>query len=167
MCSVIKSSGKIDAARDSYDKAERKARRLIDVNTVQHTDAREVGPENVCLQAIRELQIDQFLRREGWSERRIDATFVSLIVRIVYAPSEWKSLHHPLLDRDKAHPLYAEGHHHRGRQCPWRTGGNAALLRPHRPRCRTIPRPALHPDALQTLLHSNIQTSNPPPEKNL
>lgn len=59
---AIKSGGKIDAARDSYDKAERKARRLIDVSTIKHTDAREVGAENVCLQAIRELQIDQFLR---------------------------------------------------------------------------------------------------------
>ena len=88
----IKSSGKIDAARDSYDKAERKVRRLIDVNTIKHTDAREVGAENVCLQAIRELQIDLFLRREGWSERRIDATLASLIVRTVYSPSEWKSL---------------------------------------------------------------------------
>ena len=89
---AIKSSGKIDAARDSYDKAERKARRLIDVNTIKHTDAREVGAENVCLQAIRELQIDQFLRREGWSERRINATLPALMVRTIYAPSEWKSL---------------------------------------------------------------------------
>ena len=88
----IKSSGKIDAARDSYDKAERKARRLIDVNTIKHTDARDVGAENICLQAIRELQIDHFLRREGWSERRINATLAALMVRTIYAPSEWKSL---------------------------------------------------------------------------
>ena len=88
----IRSNGKIDAARESYDKAERKARRLIDVSTVKHTDVREVGAENVCLQAIRELQIDQFLRREGWSERRIDATLAALMVRTIYAPSEWKSL---------------------------------------------------------------------------
>ena len=51
-----------------------------------------MGVENVCLQAIRELQIDQFLRREGWSERRIDATLAALMVRTIYAPSEWKSL---------------------------------------------------------------------------
>ena len=89
---AIRSGGKIDAARDSYDKAGRKARRLIDVSTIKHTDAREVGAENVCLQAIRELQIDQFLRREGWSERRINATLASLMVRTIYAPSEWKSL---------------------------------------------------------------------------
>lgn len=89
---AILKSGKIDASRESYDAAERKARRLIDVNTVKHTDAREAGAENVCVQAIKELQLDTFLRREGWTERRIDATLASLIVRTVYSPSEWEAL---------------------------------------------------------------------------
>ena len=88
----ILSSGKIDASRESYDAAERKARRPIDVDTVKHTDAREAGAENVCLQAIKELQLDTFLRREGWTERLIDATLASLIVCTVYSPSEWESL---------------------------------------------------------------------------
>ena len=88
----ILASGKMDVSRESYDEAGRKARRLIDVNTVRHTDAREVGAENVCLQAIRELQLDAFLVREGWTERRIDATLASLIVRTVYSPSEWEAL---------------------------------------------------------------------------
>ena len=88
----ILASGKMDVSRESYDEAERKARRLIDVNTVRHTDAREVGAENVCLQAIRELQLDAFLVREGWTERRIEATLASLIVRTVYSPSEWEAL---------------------------------------------------------------------------
>lgn len=88
----ILAGGKIDVSRESYDKAERKARRLIDVNTVRHTDAREVGAENVCLQAIRELRLDAFLRREGWTERRVNATLASLIVRTVYNPSEWEAI---------------------------------------------------------------------------
>ena len=88
----ILANGKIDASRASYDNAERKARRLIDVNTVHHTDARELGAENVCLQAIRELRIDSFLRGESWTQRRIDATLASLIVRTVYSPSEWEAL---------------------------------------------------------------------------
>lgn len=93
-------NGKIDAARDSYNEAERKARRLVDVNTIKHTDAREVGAENVCLQAIRELQLDTFLRHEGWTERKINATLASLIVRTVYSPSEWKALR--ILDENSA-----------------------------------------------------------------
>lgn len=96
----IKDSGKIDSARTSYDEAERKARKSIDVNTIQHTDAREVGAENVCLQAIRELQIDTFLRHEGWSERKINSTLASLIIRTVYSPSEWAALR--ILDENSA-----------------------------------------------------------------
>lgn len=96
----MKDNGTLDASRNSYDQAERKARRLIDVSTIKHTDARDVGAENVCLQAIRELQLDVFLRREQWSERKINATLSSLIVRTVYSPSEWKSLR--ILDENSA-----------------------------------------------------------------
>ena len=96
----MKNNGAIDKARQSYDDVKRKAKLLIDVNTVQHTDAREVGAENVCLQAIKELQIDTFLKHEGWSERRINATLASLIVRTVYSPSEWKTLR--ILDENSA-----------------------------------------------------------------
>ncbi|NLH57368.1 MAG: IS1634 family transposase [Rikenellaceae bacterium] len=88
----IMGSGKIDTARSSYDDAKRKARKLVDIDTIQHTDAREVGAENVCLQAIRELQLDTFLGHEGWSERKVNATLASLIVRTVYSPSEWSAL---------------------------------------------------------------------------
>lgn len=88
----MKRKGTIDAARESYEESVRKAHRLVDVNTIEHTDAREVGAENVCLQAIRELQIDKFLQRRGWSERKIQSTLSSLIIRTVYASSEWKSL---------------------------------------------------------------------------
>lgn len=96
----MKDNGKIDAARGSYNEAVRKGRRLVDVRTVRHTDAREVGAENVCLQAIRELQLDTFLRLEGWNERKINATLASLIVRTVYSPSEWKALR--ILDENSA-----------------------------------------------------------------
>ena len=88
----MKQKGTIDAARESYEESVRKARRLVDVKTIEHTDAREVGAENVCLQAIRELQIDKFLQRQGWTERKIQSTLSSLIIRTVYASSEWKSL---------------------------------------------------------------------------
>ncbi len=88
----MKEKGAIDAARDSYDESLRKSRRLIDVNTISHRDCRDIGAENVCLQAIRELQLDTFLRHEGWTQRRIDATLAALIVRTVCPCSEWASL---------------------------------------------------------------------------
>ena len=59
---------------------------------MEHTDAREVGAEWKCLQAIRELEIDKFLEREGWSEIRINTALAQLITRTVYSPSELRSL---------------------------------------------------------------------------
>ena len=35
----MKRKGTIDAARESYEESVRKARRLVSVNTVEHTDA--------------------------------------------------------------------------------------------------------------------------------
>lgn len=96
----ILDKGTIDASRKSYDEAARKARKLIDVNTVKHTDAREVGAENVCLQAIRELRLEEFLQAQEWDRRKINATMASLIARTVYSSSEWKTLR--LLEENSA-----------------------------------------------------------------
>ena len=84
--------GSVDAVRRTMEESRRKAERLVDVDTVEHTDAREVGAEWICLQAIRELQIDTFLEREGWSETQVNTSLAHLIVRTVYAPSELKSM---------------------------------------------------------------------------
>ena len=85
-------AGSVDAVRRTIEDSRQKAERLVDVDTVEHTDAREVGAEWICLQAIRELQIDKFLEREGWSEIQIDTALAHLITRTVYAPSELKSM---------------------------------------------------------------------------
>ena len=84
--------GSVDAVRRTIEESRQEAKRLVDVDTVKHTDAREVGAEWICLQAIRELQIDKFLEREGWSEIRINTALAHLITRTVYAPSELKSM---------------------------------------------------------------------------
>ena len=85
-------AGSVDAVRRTIEESHREARRLVDVDTVKHTDAREVGAEWICLQAIRELQMDKFLEREGWSETRINTTLAHLITRTVYASPELKSM---------------------------------------------------------------------------
>ena len=71
----------------TIEESRKKAERLVDVNTIEHTDAREIGAEWVCLQAIRELEIDKFLSREGWSEIQINTTLAHLITRTIYSPS--------------------------------------------------------------------------------
>ena len=84
--------GSIDAVRKSIESSREKAERLVDVDTIEHTDAREVGAEWVCLQAIRELELDRFLECEGWSEVEVNTALAHLIVRTVYSPSELKSM---------------------------------------------------------------------------
>lgn len=85
-------AGSVDAVRRTIEDSRAKAERLVDVDTMEHTDAREVGAEWICLQAIRYLEIDKFLEREGWSEIRINTALAQLITRTVYSPSELKSL---------------------------------------------------------------------------
>ena len=84
--------GKIDSIRKSIEESRCKAERLVDVNTIKHTDARDVGAEWICLQAIRKLEIDRFLARKGWTEHKIDTALAHLITRTVYTPSELKSM---------------------------------------------------------------------------
>lgn len=84
--------GKIDSIRKCIEESRCKAERLVNVNTIKHTDARDVGAEWICLQAIRELEIDRFLARKGWTEHKIDTALAHLITRTVYTPSELKSM---------------------------------------------------------------------------
>ena len=88
----IVEKGKLDVVQKAMKESRRKAERLVDVDTMKHTDAREVGAEWMCLQAIRELGIDRFLEREGWSEVQINTALAHLITRTVYSPSELKSM---------------------------------------------------------------------------
>ena len=93
-------NGSIDAVKTTMEESRKQAERLVDVNTIKHTDAREVGAEWVCLQVIRELEIDSFLQREGWSEKMIDTTLAHLIIRTIYSPSELKSMR--IMDENSA-----------------------------------------------------------------
>ncbi|MFR9600710.1 MAG: transposase [Rikenellaceae bacterium] len=96
----IKEAGKIDVAKKTLDDARSKARNFVDLDTVEHTDAREIGAENLCLQALKQLKFDTFLRTQGWSEQKIETALAHLIVRTIYAPSEHKSLR--IMDENSA-----------------------------------------------------------------
>ena len=90
--SEMVNNGSIDAVKTVMEESRHKAEQLVDVNTIKHTDAREVGAEWICLQAIRELEIDKFLKNEGWSEIQINTTLAHIITRTIYSPSELKSM---------------------------------------------------------------------------
>ena len=77
---------------DRFNKKEGETRKesehYIDLDTAEHTDAREVGAEWLCRQTIDRLGLEDFLRGKGWSEAMIHTALSSLIVRTVYSPSE-------------------------------------------------------------------------------
>lgn len=83
---------KLDIVGNAYERSKSKARKRIDVDTMRHTDAREVGCEWLCLQTIRKLGLDTFLRSLGWSEDKVKVTLAHLITRAAYTPSELKSI---------------------------------------------------------------------------
>lgn len=82
----------LDIIPDAIKQSVAKARRRIEVDTLEHTDAREIGAEWLCLQAIRQIKFDRFLRSLGWSEEQVKIAIGHLIVRTIYTPSELKSL---------------------------------------------------------------------------
>ena len=83
---------KLDVIHRAFEASKAKAERRIDVDTLKHTDARDIGAEWLCLQAIRQLKLDRFLRSLGWSEEQVKLAVGHLIVRTIYTPSELKSM---------------------------------------------------------------------------
>lgn len=88
----IVEKGKLDVIERERNAEEKKAERLVDIDTVEHKEAREAGAEWVCLQAIRELGLDTFLEREEWPETRLHTALSVLITRSIYTCSELKSI---------------------------------------------------------------------------
>lgn len=90
--SMMVERGSIDIVSQVIEESAEEARCLVDVDTLQHTEVREMGSEWLCLQAIRQLELDKLLENEDWSASRIHAALSLLITRTVYSPSELKSL---------------------------------------------------------------------------
>lgn len=97
--------GMIDRFNKREAEARKEAERYIDLDTVKHTDVREVGPEWLCKQAIDQLELAPFLERQGWNKTQIDTALSHLIVRTVYAPSELAT-HRIMNDNSAACELY-------------------------------------------------------------
>ena len=81
---------KLDIIHQAFETSKAKAERRIDVDTLEHRDARDIGAEWLCLQAIRQIGFERFLRSLGWSDEQVKLAIGHLIVRTVYTPSELK-----------------------------------------------------------------------------
>ncbi len=82
----------LDIIPNAIKASEAKARRRIDVDTLEHTDARDIGAEWLCLQAVRQLRLEGYLRSLGWTEEDVKIAVAHLITRTIYTPSELKSM---------------------------------------------------------------------------
>lgn len=98
--------GGIDRFNEKEGAAHKEASRYIDLDTVEHTDARNVGAEWLCKQTLDSLGIEKFLQEQGWSQSHIHTALSHLIVRTVYAPSEWAT-HRIMKENSAACELYS------------------------------------------------------------
>lgn len=89
----MRDEGGIDRFDNKEAKARSEASHYVDINSVEHTDAHNVGAEWLCKQAMDELSLEDFLRTEGWTGNSINTALSHLIVRTVYTPLESHRTH--------------------------------------------------------------------------
>jgi Transposase DDE domain len=78
----IRSNNKLDLKL--YEPNNRK----VDVDTLKHSDVREVGAEWLCYNAWQELGIDKVLEENNFTEAEIKLTQTQIISRAIYPSSE-------------------------------------------------------------------------------
>lgn len=65
--------------------------RMIDADTMKHSNIREIGAEWICYNTWNKLQLTQLLLANGWSEEQIQLAATQIISRAVYPASELKT----------------------------------------------------------------------------
>ncbi len=64
---------------------------VIDLNSINNQDVREVGAEWLCKQTLEKLEIPETLKKLGWDSGEIDLAMIQIISRAVYPASEHKT----------------------------------------------------------------------------
>ncbi len=76
-----------------YDINQGKAEwETVNMSTLKNKDAREIGAEWLCKQAVDQLDIGNFLRQSSWEEDQINLAVTHIISRAVYPASELKTV---------------------------------------------------------------------------
>lgn len=75
---------KVDVSDQSFEKQKR----MVDVDTIKNKDAREVGAEWLCFQALEQLNMRDKLNQLGWNQESIQLALTQIISRAVYPFSE-------------------------------------------------------------------------------
>ena len=76
---------KIDA-----DWVEKEARN-VDIDTIVHTNVREISAEWICYNIWNKLKLTEFLQSRGWNDTQIKLAATQVISRAVYPASELKT----------------------------------------------------------------------------
>lgn len=64
----------------------------VNLSTIKNTSAREVGAERVCLETLRRLGIEIFLRKKGWKDNDVSLAMMQIASRAIYPVSELKTV---------------------------------------------------------------------------
>ena len=67
-------------------------KKLVDFESIENKNVREFGAENICLQAVEQLELKSFLESQNWSNQQIQLTIAQIVSRAVYPASENKSV---------------------------------------------------------------------------
>lgn len=63
----------------------------VDLESIKHTQVREIGAEYIGYQTLNKLQLNTLLKTLGWDEQKIQLTYTQIISRAVYPCSEYKT----------------------------------------------------------------------------
>ena len=77
----------IDAKRLDLTAFDQKAR-IVNIDTINHRDVREIGAEFICHNTWDKLQLTQLLLSKGWTEDQVQLAATQVISRAVYPASE-------------------------------------------------------------------------------
>ena len=81
---------RIDVPVDKVKKNTKSGKDIqaIDLNSIRNKDVREIGGEWLCYQAMNQLHIGEFLKKQGWNDEDIQLAQTHIISRAVYPASE-------------------------------------------------------------------------------
>jgi hypothetical protein len=76
---------------DASDHAFEEAKQMVIIDTLKHEDAREVGAEWLCYQALEQLKLKDILIDLGWDQEKAKLAITQIIGRAIYHFSEYRT----------------------------------------------------------------------------
>lgn len=80
----------LDSKRLDIVSVEKKAR-MMDADTMRHSNIREIGAESICHHTWAKLQLTPLLLSKGWTEEQVQLATTQVISRAVYPASELRT----------------------------------------------------------------------------